>query len=300
MPKIQFSKPPLDFDTQLRKLAATCQPSEKYELGELLLKCSYYRVKSYLQPLRDPQNGTFSVEHLKSVMAFDHDLRLLILDSLETVEVYFRTVINEYMSNATGDAFWYLNTDYFAKPDDHKALIGTVREEYARSREGFIVAYKKEYTMPPLSASHFAPDPSLPPSWMMIEICSFGFFSRLYKALKTTYRKGIAQVFSLDEQIVSSWFHALSVARNICAHHARIWNRTLGVTPKTPNRDELFAAGDSSKVSVILLILIRLLQTIEENSGRQKSVIAFITGSSEYFQRKMGFYPKHIHRLRQI
>ena len=62
MPKIQFSKPPLDFDTQLRKLAATCQPSEKYELGELLLKCSYYRVKSYLQPLRDPQLGTFSVE----------------------------------------------------------------------------------------------------------------------------------------------------------------------------------------------------------------------------------------------
>ena len=239
----------------------------------------------------------FSVEHLKKVMLFDHDLRLLILDSLESIEVYFRTVINEYMNNTTGDAFWYLNAVYFSKPDDHKGLVSTIKTEADRSSEGFIVAYKKKYTLPVLSSSHIVPGSSLPPSWMMIEICSFGFFSRLYRALKTPYRKGVAQVFNLDEQIVSSWFHALSVARNICAHHARIWNRTLGVAPKTPNRDDIFTIGASNKVSVILLILIRLLESIEENSDRRKKVVDFITCSDEYFQAKMGFYPEQIYKL---
>ena len=29
-----------------------------------------------------------------------------------------------------------------------------------------------------------------------------------------------------------SWLHNLVYVRNICAHHARLWNRSLGIKPK--------------------------------------------------------------------
>ena len=32
----------------------------------------------------------------------------------------------------------------------------------------------------------------------------------------------------------ASWLHTLVYVRNICAHHARLWNRTLGVRPLMP------------------------------------------------------------------
>ncbi len=33
--------------------------------------------------------------------------------------------------------------------------------------------------------------------------------------------------FGIDEKILSSWIYTLVYIRNLCAHHSRIWNRTL-------------------------------------------------------------------------
>ena len=33
-------------------------------------------------------------------------------------------------------------------------------------------------------------------------------------------------------QVLTSWLHTISSLKNICAHHARLWNRVFGVSPK--------------------------------------------------------------------
>ena len=35
-----------------------------------------------------------------------------------------------------------------------------------------------------------------------------------------------------------SWLRTLNVVRNICAHHARLWNRVLGVRSMIPSKNK--------------------------------------------------------------
>ena len=44
----------------------------------------------------------------------------------------------------------------------------------------------------------------------------------------------MAAVFGVSDTVFASWLHTLVYVRNICAHHARLWNRTLGVRPLMP------------------------------------------------------------------
>ncbi|WP_349293799.1 Abi family protein [Marinobacter sp. M3C] len=36
--------------------------------------------------------------------------------------------------------------------------------------------------------------------------------------------------------LLQSWLHTLTIVRNICAHHARLWNRELGIKPELPKK----------------------------------------------------------------
>ena len=67
--------------------------------------------------------------------------------------------------------------------------------------------------------------PRIPPAWIVFEILPFGCVSRIYENLKRPFRKAIAEKFGVEESILQSWLHALSVLRNSCAHHSRVWNR---------------------------------------------------------------------------
>ena len=50
----------------------------------------------------------------------------------------------------------------------------------------------------------------------------------LFGGLKRTDSNNISKdCFGIDEKILSSWIHTLVYIRNLCAHHSRIWNRTL-------------------------------------------------------------------------
>ena len=76
----------------------------------------------------------------------------------------------------------------------------------------------------------------MPPSWMTLEVVSFGTLSRLYKKLNTCCEKReIANQFGIgNEDIFANWLHALSNLRNCCAHHSRIWNRRFLVQIRLP------------------------------------------------------------------
>jgi abortive infection bacteriophage resistance protein len=73
---------------------------------------------------------------------------------------------------------------------------------------------------------------------MSLEVTSMGLLSKFYENLKMCpEKKKIASHFGLPHPyILQSWMHGFSHVRNICAHHERLWNRTLSQIPKLPKK----------------------------------------------------------------
>jgi len=87
-------------------------------------------------------------------------------------------------------------------------------------------------------ARHYAltySEPELMPNWAMVEEITLGTLSHLYKNLSQDRdKKRIARDLGLEAPLLESWLHTLTVVRNICAHHCRLWNRELGIKPAAP------------------------------------------------------------------
>lgn len=47
-----------------------------------------------------------------------------------------------------------------------------------------------------------------------------------------------ARTLGVEEPVLRSWLLSYRV-RNICAHHGRLWNRGLGVTPVIPKSESI-------------------------------------------------------------
>jgi abortive infection bacteriophage resistance protein len=95
-----------------------------------------------------------------------------------------------------------------------------------RSNEVFVGNYKRKYG-----------EEERLPIWMATEVITFGSLSTLYRGLLKHDRRKIAvENYGINETALTSWMHVLVYMRNLCAHHSRVWNRTLGISPKVPNK----------------------------------------------------------------
>ena len=73
---------------------------------------------------------------------------------------------------------------------------------------------------------------------------TLGQFSHWLSNLKSKALKSrIAKPYGLDEEVLCSFLHHLTVIRNICAHHGRLWNRRVTVTMKLPRSKPAELAG---------------------------------------------------------
>lgn len=114
----------------------------------------------------------------------------------------------------------------------YNTLMEDIENEVDRSEEEFIKHYYSRYS-----------EPYMPPSWMTLEVVSFGSLSRLYELLvKDDQKKAGAKELGLNKvDILENWMHAFSNLRNCCAHHSRIWNRRFVVNMQLPkNADYTF------------------------------------------------------------
>ncbi len=61
-------------------------------------------------------------------------------------------------------------------------------------------------------------------------------FKTLYRGAPATVRKSVCRAFDIEPRVMDSWLVTLNTVRNICAHHGRLWNRTLGTKPTIPRK----------------------------------------------------------------
>lgn len=256
---IPFDKPPLSNKEIIRLLSERGMIIDDPKRAEHYLDfISYYRLSVYMLPFQDERHSfkkPVSFEKILRLYSFDRRLRLLSMDALERIEVAFRTVIVNCLSEKCG-AFWLENPDCFHdknKRNTQASMLEEIRKQIEQQKTSpSLEHYYQTYSAP-----------EIPPAWIVFEILPFGCVSRIYENLKRPYRKAVAEKFGIEESILQSWFHALSVLRNSCAHHSRIWNRKYPFKIKKANAfPELDTAERFYCFALIIDILLnRIVQT---------------------------------------
>lgn len=255
----QYRKPPLSIQAQLEQLQRRgLVIGDAANANRYLQRVGYYRLMGYFYTQRVVGSDTFrndaTFEETICLYEFDRGLRDLVMEAVGHIEVATRTLLTHHFSHAHG-AFGHLNPDNFTfTASQHDEWLDGVCKEVARSRETFIRHYQNKYTSPAF--------PKVP-IWMATEVMSLGSLSRFYKALRGSEQKAIARELQLANPVLENWLHVTSVARNVVAHHGRLWNKELGVSamrPRTAGWSEREAPFPPGRAFFLLLLLRRLLE----------------------------------------
>ena len=235
---MKYDKQPLTFAAQAAQLCQRGLKADPQVLVQRLKATNYYRFTSYLYTFRDQgenyRSGT-TLEQVWDLYRFDHGLRLLLLDAIETIEVHARTQLAYHFAHAH-DAFAYLDPaclpNFDRSRDDFGSWEHKLSEQVSRSRgkkgrEDFIVHFDRKY------GDHHA----MPPVWMMVELMDFGSVLSFYRGVSNDIRRELAAALGLSHKVTLNWLLVLNSVRNRCAHHARLWNWNLGIPVTIPERD---------------------------------------------------------------
>lgn len=117
--------------------------SAEHTFGRL----NYYRLSAYALPFqkeKDRFNPGSKWEVIIQLYEFDQELRLLIFEFLEPIEVALRTTIYHYIAKKYGP-FGYTDPSNFLPNFSHKDCLNKIKEEQDRSKETFIKHYKEKY-----------------------------------------------------------------------------------------------------------------------------------------------------------
>lgn len=264
MSKSDYIKPPLSYQQQITQLKERGLGIESEQKAiHLLENISYYRLSGYWFPLlADKKAHVFKpgakLETAFHLYCFDRELRQLVLAELEKIEVAVRAKISYILAHKHGP-FWFQKQPLFKDPVKHAETLTKISSEFNRSDEEFIHAFKLNYSNP------------LPPSWMMMEITSFGAMSQLYKNLKPGREKReIAHFFGLSDSVFVTWLHSIVYLRNVCAHHTRLWNRAMSIRPQMPDAPRKTWLQNTqiqnNRTYFILSMVAYLLQTVNPHT----------------------------------
>lgn len=227
---MEYNKIALDTPDLLAMLKQRgLQVSDEQEALRTLSMVSYFRLASYFRPMEiDKQSHEFrqgaTLDQAMELYNFDTALRDMVFGATRQIEVALRSRVNHHFSRGH-TPFWFTQVDM--ANDGHLFVenLSGVDREIHRTKEDFIKEHFERYDKP-----------SFPPSWKTLETLSFGTVSKLYKNFfDKANKKAVAADLGLPQhEFLISWLESITVLRNLCAHHARIWNRRYALKPQMP------------------------------------------------------------------
>ncbi|MFM6994549.1 MAG: Abi family protein [Sediminibacterium sp.] len=294
------NKKPLTIDEQISLLQSRGLQIKNIESAKNKLKnISYYRLKGYWWDMQSD-----SVKHLflpnsrfKKVIdryEFDRNLRILLFDAIECIEIALRTKMIYFLSVKYGSK-WYLNQELFegtklpsnAKITIHKNTILELEKDFERSQEIFIKDHRKRYPN------------QKPEAWKILEVATLGTLSKIYKNLnhQLPEKSIIAKEMGLNlHSELSSWLECHTYCRNIIAHHSRLWNRNLVKQPilKLNNPQSNWIIGSLSQNSEIksfgaICSMMYLCNHIKPGHGIDKKIKILLHQNQTTQLSKIGF-----------
>ena len=192
---------------------------------------SYFRLAGYWRLLEaDRQQHTFKpnsrFSQIMSLYRFDEELRMLLFSAIQHIEVAVRARMIRIFAERHG-AFWFMDSALAENSNLFAGNLRNLQEELNRSEDEYIQEHFRKYD-----------EPSMPPVWKTMEVASMGTLSKLYSNMDdSASKKAVSRSFMIPKfEYMRSWLRCITVVRNICAHHARLWNATIVVNPSLPSR----------------------------------------------------------------
>ena len=248
---------------------------------------NYYRISAYRFPLTLPHDpdrfveGT-TFETLWSLYLFDRQLRDLVYEALKLFEISVRARWAYVLGHAHGSQA-FENAAVFRDSVRHTDALQKLDEELKRSDEPFVSHYRTKHGM------------SRPPIWAACEVMSFGLLSRFFANIaRDKDRKDIARTYLLFPDNLKSLLEHAVYARNLCAHHARLWNRRFTVTVALPDRQPMtilssLHRAEDRRLYNTLVLLAHLTRTISPGSDWTARLLALLRQQEFIVTCHMGF-----------
>ncbi|WNY25745.1 Abi family protein [Methanolapillus millepedarum] len=265
---------------------------DSQQVRTFLSNNTYYRLKGYTHTLQDNNVGErlfvnhVCFEDVLDIYNFDIELRSLIFKATERIEIAFRTQLIQQYSMVYG-AHWYLDESHFRNQSNYNLFLDDFYNTLQRSTEDFIEPYKMKQGITCWM---------VPACWISFEIISLGKLSKLFTNLrKSDCKREIAAHFKMKSHFVlENWIYCLSVIRNICAHHGRLWNRTIPMDMEFLKKpcSEPFIMNlniPSNKIYVYVCAIRYLLDVIEPQNDFKIKLIGLLDRYPSIGLKEMGF-----------
>lgn len=288
---MEYPKKALTFEQQADLLISRGLLSDRTLLIDRLRSVNYYRFSGYLYPYRnadDTFNAGTTFEKVWRHYTFDRRLRLSVMDAIERVEVAVRTQTVYHFVHHKGPFGHVVASNLpHLSAEDHEKWLRCIDSETRKSKEVFVKHFLDKYGD---QHAHL-------PLWITAEIMTFGMMLTFFNGVDAHIKQAVAEQYKIPDEVLLSWLKAINAARNICAHHGRLWNRELGYKPKLPYERKYPdwhkpVVLPNNRVFIILTILKYLLNMIAPQSGWANRLASLKKEYPEISLRSMGFPEK--------
>lgn len=222
-PDFYFTKKPLSIDEQIEHLKnKNVWFDDELSAKKTLERVSYYRLKGYMLPFK-VQDSYYSISFTKlmNILSFDQDLRSLILQYTEHIEITLKTfIIRAFTDGVNSNGFEYLDSNNFVDLKLHQKIIDNINIELERSHELYAKHYRSKYN------SNF-------PIWVAVGPLSLGCIYRLFDNMTEDLQIKIASYYNnngyykIEYSDLTNYYRLLSRLRNSAAHFGRVYYKNF-------------------------------------------------------------------------
>jgi len=245
MPTPLDIKPHLEYSKLVERLLGRGMViPDKPKAIRKLSQIGYYRLSGFWYPCRSPKfddDGKFlkdsqtglpvrddkfqanvNFNDIVDLYLFDKKLRQLMLDGIERIEIYMRSILAHEIGKI--DPLAYEKEDFInPKVTRTKKKNGQVVNYWYDwiSKLCHLVSISKEDSIV------WHKNRGLPiPFWVVVECWDYGLMSKYYENLNGRCQQKIIKRLGFNNSsTLVNWLTEINILRNKCAHHARIWNR---------------------------------------------------------------------------
>lgn len=206
--------------------------TDEAQAKNFLLRNNYYRVSGYSLTLR--KNDVFSksstFQQIADIYNFDHELRHIILQYLEEIEVQMKSIYVYEFTKVHGPT-GYLDDSFFTNKAKHKELLDKANQQKSQrlSHEAYLKHFVKELQQDI-------------PLWAYVDLFTISDISFLYSISDQSVKDAVARTFGLTmtkgATILGSYMHSMTIIRNLCAHGSRIYNRLFEQKPSLNKKEK--------------------------------------------------------------
>lgn len=313
-----FDKPALHVEQQLELLKQRgLQVANDDSAMRFLEVVTLFRLSPYMRPFQQPDPAHIfkagsTLKSIVDIYRFDGTLRRITMDAIERVEVAIRATVSNHMCPKYGPD-WIADKTVFSSSYTHSELLRPLREQLNKERRKFgreaerlrssrhVDGALQQRIESRMRDNYFRfygatyNHPEFPPAWAVLEELSLGTVSTLFNAIgKSSDKKAIASRFKLPFDVLASWLHTLTFVRNCCAHHSRLWNRELSISPSLPKEWVIAHTRENGpqpqkRLYIVLTLLAYLTDLIDTDNQWKLHLAELMDQREPGHLRQMGF-----------